>query len=153
MTVEFELVTDIAAPVEVVFDLSTSIDLHLASMSDSRERAVRGTTSGQIRLGETVTWKARHFGLPFTMTSAITAWERPGRFVDEQVHGPFRRFRHEHRFEGVEGRTVVVDLVRFDAPGWMIGRAAEQLFLGAYLSRLIGERNEYLTAAAERVGR
>jgi hypothetical protein len=33
--------------------------VHLGSMEASRERAVAGVVSGQIRLGEEVTWKAR----------------------------------------------------------------------------------------------
>jgi ligand-binding SRPBCC domain-containing protein len=33
------------------------------------------------------------------MTSRITEWSRPERFVDEQVRGPFAAFRHEHLFE------------------------------------------------------
>src|SRR5437667_12407456 len=32
-------------------------------------------------LGETVTWRARHFGVPWTVTSKITALDRPSRFV------------------------------------------------------------------------
>lgn len=62
-----------------------------------------GVTAGRIGLGEEVTWRAVHFGLPFTMTSRVTELERPLRFVDEQVRGPFRSFRHEHRFEATGG--------------------------------------------------
>lgn len=152
MTVEFEHVTTIAAPIEVVFDLSLDIDAHLASMADSGERAIAGTTSGLIGLGETVTWRARHFGIPFTMTSKVTEWERPHRFVDEQIRGPFREFHHEHRFEAVDGTTVMTDRVRFDAPVGPIGRVVEHLVLGRYLYKLIDERGQYLKAEAERRG-
>lgn len=67
-------------------------------METSGEQAIGGVTSGSIALGETVTWRARHFGIWFTMTSRITSLERPNRFVDEQVRGPFRSFHHEHVF-------------------------------------------------------
>jgi ligand-binding SRPBCC domain-containing protein len=62
-----------------------------------------------------------HFGLPFTMTSRITELERPVRFVDEQVRGPFRRFRHEHLFEAAGGDTVMIDRITFAAPFWLLG--------------------------------
>ncbi|MFM7563387.1 MAG: cell division protein, partial [Planctomycetota bacterium] len=36
------LTTAIAAPIETVFDLSRSIDLHIASTAQTNERAVAG---------------------------------------------------------------------------------------------------------------
>jgi hypothetical protein len=57
------LTTSTAAEPARVFDLSTDLDLHQASMRRSRERAVAGRTSGQIGLGESVTWRARHLGV------------------------------------------------------------------------------------------
>ena len=152
MTVEFEHLTTIEAPIDGVFDLSLDIDAHLASMAESGERAIGGVTSGQIGLGESVTWRARHFGIWFTMTSRITEWERPHRFVDEQVRGPFRSFHHEHRFESVDGTTSMTDRIRFDAPLGPIGRVVERLVLGRYLRQLIEERGRYLKAEAERRG-
>ncbi|UDY36087.1 SRPBCC family protein [Dermatobacter hominis] len=149
MTVEFEHRTRIEAPVEVVFDLSPSIDAHLESMSASGERAVDGVTTGQIGLGEQVTWKATHFGVPFTMTSKVTELERPNRFVDEQVKGPFRRFHHTHEFARDRRVTVMVDRVRFDAPLGPVGDLVEHLVLGRYLKKLIVKRSEYLKAQAE----
>ena len=59
-----ELRTDIMAPIDVVFDLARSIDAHLDSMGQSREQAIAGVASGLIGLGEQVTWKATHFGVP-----------------------------------------------------------------------------------------
>lgn len=85
MTVEFECATRIAAPPAAAFDASCDIDLHLESMRSSGERAIAGVTSGRIGPGEQVTWRARHFGVRFRMTSRITAYERPSRFVDEQL--------------------------------------------------------------------
>ncbi len=150
MTAAFELRTAINAPIELVFDLSRDVDAHLASMEESSERAVGGVTSGVLELGDEVTWRAKHFGVPFVMTSRITEMERPHRFVDEQVKGPFSRFRHVHRFEVDGEATHMVDEISFDAPLGPIGQLVEALFLGGYLEKLIAERNEYLKAEAER---
>ncbi len=72
--------------------------------------------------------------------------EAPDYFVDEQVKGPFRRFRHVHEFlvEGEE--TVMIDRIEFTAPFGPIGRIVEKLFLARYLRHLIDTRNRYLTA-------
>ena len=50
-----QLSTFIKAPVERVFDLSRSIDLHKISTKHSHEEAVAGVTGGLINLNETVT--------------------------------------------------------------------------------------------------
>lgn len=150
MTVAFRLVTEIAAPPERAFALSLDVGAHVRSMAGTGERAVAGTTSGTIGLGETVTWRARHFGVVWRMTSRITALEAPGRFVDEQVRGPFARFRHEHRFEPSAVGTRMVDEVTFRAPLGPLGRLAEQVALARYMPRLIAGRNATLRAELER---
>ena len=143
------LETRIAAPVERCFALSLSIDAHSASMSASRERAVGGVTSGEIGAGQTVTWQARHFGVPLRLTSRITAHSRPHRFVDEQIRGPFSRWWHEHRFEEVGGETLMTDRIEYDAPLGALGRLAERLILDRYMRRLIERRNLWLKQALE----
>ena len=141
------LVTSIAADPAVVFDLSTDLDLHARSMQRSRERAIAGRTSGRIGLGESVTWRARHLGIWWTMTSRIEASDRPICFVDAQVRGPFGAYRHEHRFTATPEGTVMTDLVDVAAPFGLIGRPFDGL-VARYLERVLSERNEAIARAA-----
>jgi ligand-binding SRPBCC domain-containing protein len=147
------LETQIAAPIERVFDLARDIDFHQRSMAHTSERAVGGRTSGMIGLGETVTWRARHLGLSWSLTSRITAFEPPVRFVDEQVSGPFAWFRHEHRFEATPGGTRMIDDWRHAAPFGVIGRLVDALLLGPLLRRLLVHRNAALVREAEEPSR
>ena len=55
-----KLTTFVQAPLERVFDLSRSIDLHKFSMSRFEEKPVGGRLSGLIEAGESVTWQAKH---------------------------------------------------------------------------------------------
>ena len=143
MTSRFEVITRVAAPPERVFDLCLDVEVHTASLSGSGEQVVGGVRSGRMRLGDTVTFQARHFGVRWRMTARVTAFEPPGYFVDEQVSGPFRRWRHEHHFEpDGHGGTVMRDVIEFAAP---LGR----FVLDRYLPRLIRTRNEHLRRAAE----
>lgn len=141
--------TRIAAPAERCFALSLSVDAHTDSMARSGERAVAGVTSGEIGPGQSVTWTARHFGIRLRMTSRITAYERPTRFVDEQTAGPFARWWHEHTFEAVDGGTRMVDRVEFAAPFGVLGRVVEGLLLTRYVERLIRQRNAWLVRELE----
>ena len=142
----FTLVTETPMSAEALFDLSLDIDAHIASMSQSDERAVAGVRTGLIGLGETVTWRARHFGIWWTMTSQITALERPTRFTDEQVRGPFTTFVHEHRFEQLATGSRMTDTITLASP--VFGVWAERLVLVPYLRRLIAKRNAHLIGAA-----
>lgn len=132
-------------PKSELFDLARSIDAHKVSMAQSREEAVGGVTSGLISLGEEVTWRAWHFGIPLRMTSRITQMEEPDYFVDEQVRGPFRSFRHVHEFNQDPGGTTMVDRIEFAAPFGPVGRLIEKLVLARYLRELIEARNRHLT--------
>lgn len=145
MASSFAVVTRARLPAEALFDASLSIDEHVASMKQFGERAIAGVTHGSIGLGETVTWRARHFGVWFTMTSKITSLERPDRFVDEQVRGPFRSFRHEHAFVRDGDGTVMIDTLTVGAP--LFGRFAEQVVLLPYLRRLIAQRQRHVLAS------
>ncbi|MDQ0865364.1 SRPBCC family protein [Arthrobacter globiformis] len=149
MAVTFESTTRTTIGMTELFDLSRSIDAHKQSMANSREEAIGGVTSGLISLGQEVTWRAWHFGLPVRMTSRITAMEAPRYFVDEQVRGPFLRFRHVHEFKDVPDGTVMVDRIDFAAPFGLVGRLAEKLFLARYLRKLIERRNLHLTAGVQ----
>jgi ligand-binding SRPBCC domain-containing protein len=148
MTV-IDLTTDIDAPIERVFDLARDLDLHAASMAHTGERAVAGRTSGRIEVGDTVTWRARHFGLLWSLTSRITAVEAPARFEDVQERGPFAWFRHEHRFESVGRATRMHDHWEHRSPLGPLGRIVDRLVLGRYMRSLLVTRNAALKHEAE----
>jgi hypothetical protein len=150
VVIMFERRTLLPVGIEVAFDLSLDIDAHVGSMTGSDERAVGGVTAGIIGLGEFVTWRARHFGVTWTMTSEITCWDRPDRFVDEQTKGPFKTFWHQHDFREVEGGTELHDTVRFEAPLGVLGTIAERAVLGRYMPHLIDVRNQFLVVEAGR---
>jgi len=146
------LETFVAAPIAHVFDVARDIDLHQRSMAHTGERAVDGRTAGLIGLGETVTWQARHFGRTWSLTSRIVVFEPPKRFVDEQVSGPFRSFRHEHRFEPVAGGTLMIDEWRHEAPLGPLGRLVDRLILDRYMRGLLETRNASLKGVADGSG-
>ena len=143
------LETYIEAPPERCFDLSLSVDLHAQSQAHARERPVAGVMTGQMQLGDTVTWEAVHFGVKQHLTSRITAYERPSRFTDEMVAGIFQELHHEHEFRAQPPGTLMIDVFTFRAPLGILGRLAEALFLTRYMRDLLLARNRYLKQVAE----
>jgi len=143
------LATEVAAPVETVFDLSRSIDLHVESTSQTNEIAVAGTTSGLIELGETVTWEATHFFIRQRLTIRIEQFDRPLHFRDSMVSGAFSRFNHDHYYESCDNGTRMTDVFDFTSPLGPIGRIVDWLFLTRYMRKLLIIRNELIKSVAE----
>jgi ligand-binding SRPBCC domain-containing protein len=147
----FTLTTEIDAPIDRCFDLSRDIDVHVASMKTSGERAIAGVRHGRIGLGEEVTWLARHFGVQWRMTSRIVEFEYPKRFVDEMQRGPFACWRHEHHFKTPSvGRTTMVDVVDYRSPFGALGRVVDAWALERYMRKLLELRNSHIKIEAER---
>jgi len=141
--------TSIAAPIERVFDVARDIDVHVASQEGHREAAIAGRTTGPIGLGETVTFRARHLGVTMTLTSLVTSFEPPTRFVDEQVRGPFAAFRHEHLFRATATGTVMTDDWIHRSPLGLVGRIVDAVVLGRYLRRQLIARATVIASIAE----
>ena len=53
------------------------------------------------------------------------------------------------REQAVDGATVMIDHLEFDAPLGPIGRVVERIVLGTYLRKLIEERGTFLKRLAE----
>lgn len=148
--VRIELIAEIEAPIDRCFDLSRSIDLHMASSDWTAERAVAGVTCGLIGAGQQVSWKGRHFGFVISHTSQITAFDCPHYFQDSMIRGRFKRFCHDHYFEARTGGTRMRDCMEMEleAPWGFVGRLAEGV-LETHMRSLLERRNRSIKAAAE----
>ncbi len=143
------LSTRINAPVERVYDLSRSIDLHTRSMKHTGEKAVAGKTKGLLDIHETVTWQARHLGKVRYLTIAITSLQPLSYFRDEMLKGDFSAMIHHHHFREVNGKTLMTDDFRFASPFGWLGRLVNYLFLSNYMKKLLEKRNSIIKQYAE----
>lgn len=143
------LTTFIAAPVDVVFDLSRHIGLHKESMSNYKEDAVAGTRFGLIEKDETVTWRAKHLFKERLLRVKITEMKRPDMFTDVQLQGDFKMMRHVHHFKPCENGTILIDLFEFESPYGTAGRWFNSLYLTNYMKKLLEQRNQTIKQFAE----
>ncbi|MFT4536325.1 MAG: ligand-binding SRPBCC domain-containing protein [Saprospiraceae bacterium] len=141
--------TKINAPISRCFDLSTSIDLHKISASKTKEEAIEGITEGLIKMGETVTWKAKHFGIWHRMKVKITNYEKPITFTDEMVSGTFKFMKHKHEFKQEGDYTIMIDYFDFQSPLGFVGKLVDMLFLEKYMTKFLLERNMIIKDFAE----
>jgi ligand-binding SRPBCC domain-containing protein len=143
------LITKIKAPLQIVFDLARDIDVHQEAASATREKAIAGRTSGPIALGETVTWRGKHFGLYLQHQSLITEMEHPTYFVDEMKSGHFKSFRHEHSFVSNKETTVMIDHLEYETPMGIFGKGFDKWMLERHLTQFLLNRNKALKTLAE----
>jgi ligand-binding SRPBCC domain-containing protein len=144
-----ELELRIRAPVDRVFDLSRSVELHVRSTEWTRERAVAGITRGLLCLHDEVTWEAIHFGVQQRLTSRIVAFDRPRYFRDSMIRGAFRCFDHDHFFYSEDASTRVRDRFAFESPLGVFGQLANAVVLTPYLTRFLEKRLAIIKQVAE----
>ena len=82
-------------------------------------------------------------GVPLRWRTEIEVWEPPFRFIDRQIRGPYRLWRHEHLFEEHRGGTMVEDRVAYSAIG---GRLAHALVVNNDVDTIFAYRREALGA-------
>lgn len=83
----------------------------------------------EMREGTLIDYRLKIRGFPARWQSRISVWNPPSHFVDEQVHGPYRIWIHEHRFLEESGGASCEDNVQYAPLG------------GALINRLFVERD------------
>ncbi len=96
-----------------------------------------------MHAGALIEYRLRLHGIPLRWQSEITVWEPPQRFVDEQRHGPYRQWIHEHTFTKRNGGREVCDFVRYSVLG---GRLVDFLFVRHEVQRIFECRARKLRA-------
>jgi ligand-binding SRPBCC domain-containing protein len=100
----------------------------------------------EMRAGARIDYQLSLFGLPFRWRTVIESFEPEARFVDLQMQGPYRFWRHTHEFADAPGGTLVRDRVEFELPLGPLGELARVLFVTRQLRHIFDHRR----AAIER---
>jgi ligand-binding SRPBCC domain-containing protein len=152
---QIERAITIAAPLPQVFAFLTDIRNHPRLTPPETQEQLLDAGGMPLCLGTEVTFCARYGGRFWTLRSRITAFEPPHEahpdrayFRDEQVRGPFARWRHDHWFEATSsGETRLTDRFTYSAPFGPLGWLAERLWLNRRLRHLL----EHLQSSAKRL--
>lgn len=146
---QIKISTIIEAPIDLCFDLSRSIELHVLSTRHTGERAVGGRMAGIAEQGDVITWEATHFGVRQRLTTVIEKVNRPVFFSDRMIRGAFRSMYHEHIFESNGKSTTMTDVLQYTTPGGIVGKLFDVLVLKKYMTSFLKRRNDTIKEAAE----
>lgn len=85
-------------------------------------------------------------GIPMLWRSRIESYDPPHAFVDVQVKGPYRSWRHRHTFTAVDGGTRIEDEVEYELPFGPLGGLAHRLFVRSQLLEIFRHRARVIEA-------
>ena len=114
-----------------------------------RIRRVRGEP---LQAGSLIDYSLRLHRLPVRWRTLIEIWDPPHRFVDLQVRGPFRKWRHSHTFRVDGDRTLVTDIVDFDLYCRALARTRLLAWVVADLQAIFAYRQRATARAFEPAG-
>jgi ligand-binding SRPBCC domain-containing protein len=103
-------------------------------------------TPGAIRLaaGARIDYQLTLYGMRLKWATLIESWAPPHEFVDVQLRGPYRKWRHTHRFVSESAGTRIVDDVEYELPLGPLGRWVEALWTRPELARIFSYRAEVI---------
>jgi ligand-binding SRPBCC domain-containing protein len=99
-----------------------------------------------VRQGTLINYSLRVHGIPLRWTSEITEWEPPHHFVDLQLRGPYKLWRHEHRFEARDGGTLIADTINLALPLGVLGQLAYKIKVKSDVEKIFAFRKEKIRA-------
>ncbi|HUV29610.1 MAG TPA: SRPBCC family protein [Acidobacteriota bacterium] len=92
------------------------------------------------KAGTLMDFAVRVFGVRFHWMAMITDYQRPYRFVDVQIKGPYTFWHHTHLFDESEKGTNIVDEVRYVLPFGILGRLLHALLVRRRIERIFDYR-------------
>lgn len=96
-----------------------------------------------MRAGALIDYRLRLRGIPIRWRTEIAEWDPPRRFVDVQLRGPYRLWRHTHEFSDENGGTRCDDRVEYLVPG---GALVAKLFVQRDVERIFEYREAQMRA-------
>lgn len=95
-----------------------------------------------MQAGTHIDYRLRLRRIPLRWRSAITVWEPPHRFVDEQLRGPYKLWIHEHTFHEENGGTRLHDHITYAVPGGWLAPLVQSWLVGPDIARIFTYRQQ-----------
>jgi ligand-binding SRPBCC domain-containing protein len=95
-----------------------------------------------MREGTHLEYALRLYCIPIRWRTLIEAWEPERRFVDVQVRGPYKLWRHTHSFEAVPAGTLMVDTVDYALHFGPLGALMHAVLVRRSLDRIFTYRRQ-----------
>ena len=118
---------------------------NLATITPSylRFNVISKYSSDVIYPGQIIEYKVSPLlGIPLYWMTEITHVKDQQFFIDEQRYGPYSMWHHQHHFKIIEGGVEMTDIVHYKMPLWLMGDAANALFVRKQLRSIFSFRSQ-----------
>jgi len=146
--VRFTASVVIRAPVEAVFAFHERPEA-LERLIPPWEPSTIVTPPSSLLPGTVVEVDTRVGPIRHRVVAEHTEYEKNVRFVDEMRRGPFRRWRHEHRFEPHVDGCLLTDAIEYEAPLGILGRLVDPFVVRPRLRKMFEYRHRVTKAVLE----
>jgi uncharacterized protein (TIGR01777 family) len=96
----------------------------------------------EIQAGTLIDYRLTLHGLPLKWRTEITEWNPCSSFVDSQIRGPYRYWRHMHNFTPMKGGTLIEDHVLYRLPMAIFGKLLAGPFVKKDVAHIFAYRTQ-----------
>jgi uncharacterized protein (TIGR01777 family) len=94
-----------------------------------------------IKHGTTIDYRLKIHGIPILWRSEISSWNPPNEFTDIQLKGPYRIWKHTHRFSELGNGTLMEDRVLYQIPMGYLGKLVAGKYVKKDIFKIFTYRN------------
>ena len=134
----------IPAPVEAVWEFFSSPE-NLKDITPPQLgfHVLLKSYSDKMYAGQLIEYTVKPlFGIPLYWMTEITHIEPLKYFIDEQRHGPYSFWHHQHHFKELDNGVEMTDIVHYKIPFWFICDIVNLLIVKSQLEKIFDYRKE-----------
>ena len=105
---------------------------------------IKKMSTPEINRGTIIDYSLQIRGIPLGWRTEIDEWDPSTRFVDIQLKGPYKLWRHTHEFIDLADGTLMCDQVNFRLPAGFLGWLVAGFFVKADVKKIFAFRRKVI---------